>query len=89
MNTTHNNICNITFPLFYPPSPWFKTIDVEMELVQQRKKRKGEREQMVSMPQTKMDVGERKERVRCGGIDLLHNFFHYGLVSSSMFLPFV
>ncbi len=39
MNTTHNNICNITFPLFYSPSPWFKTIDVEMELVQRRKKK--------------------------------------------------
>jgi hypothetical protein len=54
-----------------------------MELVQQRKKRKGERGQMVSMPQTKREVGEREERVRCGGIDLLHNFFHCGLVSSS------
>ncbi len=29
--------------------------------------------QMVSMPQTKREVGERKEKVRCGGIDLLHN----------------
>jgi hypothetical protein len=73
---------------FYSPSPWFKRIDVEMELVQQRKKRKGERGQMVSMPQTKREVGEREERVRCGGIDLLHNFFHCGLVSSFMFLPF-
>jgi len=38
---------------------------------------------------TNKKVGEREERVRCGGIDLLHNFFHCGLVSSSMFLPIV
>ncbi len=86
-NTQYHMQYHISF--FLLSFSWFKTRDVEMELVQQRKKRKGERGQMVRMSQTKRKVGEREKRVRCGGINLLHNFFHCGLVSSPMFLLFV
>ncbi len=40
MHTTHNNICNIVFPFFPSFHLGLKTITMEIELVQQRKKTK-------------------------------------------------